>query len=207
MEDDQMFACFLSYRHSLDPEAAKYVREFKKLLQKHVAARAAGLKVYLDEDYLVGGKLDPKLARALCRSACFVIYYSRFHFDPANPYCAREYQAMLALEQRRQAAVKKEDSLIITVARRDFERIPQELKDRYCYDFTNVLTEHDFSLKASQVKIDKIATEVANRWEDLRDSGLFSDGGCKDFALPEVGTFAAWLQRTSNRPSAAMPGH
>jgi hypothetical protein len=205
----ETYPCFLSYRHTGDPNAAQYVQEFQRQLQKHLATRIADCKVYLDDKYLKSGFIDRELATALCKSACLVIYYSRFHFDHHNPYCAREYHAMLELEKKRRELLPylQGKSLIMTAARRDFDRIPTELTERVCYRFEEVLCKDDFRQRRKcQERFDQLASTIADHYTELLRAGLLAQ--CQDFDLPQVSSFQPWLDSTScTSTRMPMPGY
>jgi len=206
---NEKYACFISYRHPGDPEAQKYIQRFEKMLKKHLCGYLPGALVFLDETGLRNGIIDKKLANALCHSACFVIFFSRHHFDLSHPYCAREYHAMVKLETARLSVIPdlEKDGLIFTVARRDFDRIPDEIRSkRICHDFGEVDVESDFEEKPCQKKIDELAKAIANRYEKLVNGNAFNLNECDGFELCETAEIRDWLIEVAPLKTQVMPG-
>ncbi|MBY0444590.1 MAG: toll/interleukin-1 receptor domain-containing protein, partial [Burkholderiales bacterium] len=95
-------ACFISYPHLGDPSAEEFIEEFVKQLKTRLALHCRTKPVFYDKDRLAGGDfVDAKIAEALCKSACMVIFFVTHNFDSEHPYCAMEYLAMKNLEAER----------------------------------------------------------------------------------------------------------
>src|SRR5689334_9889604 len=96
-------ACFISFRHGDQELTRAFVEQLYRGLSNELEAqlgRDAG--AFLDEKRLAGGYLfNETLARELCASSCLVMVYTPSYFDEKHPYCAREYGAMVRLEERR----------------------------------------------------------------------------------------------------------
>lgn len=145
-------ACFISFRHGERELTQRFVREFYEglagELETHLG-REVG--IFLDERRLQGGDFfNEQIAKDLCNSGCLIIIYTPTYFSLTNSYCAREYRAMLQLEQERLALLtqaERNHGLIIPVVFRGSRRIPSEIKNsRQCYDFSSfTLTDNQMS--------------------------------------------------------------
>jgi hypothetical protein len=68
-------ACFISYRHTDDPDAHAFVKSFVRQLRKQLRWWLPNASVYFDDQGLkVGDQFNEELAYQLCRSACMVIF-------------------------------------------------------------------------------------------------------------------------------------
>src|SRR5215475_6616902 len=94
-------ACFISYRHGQYELMRQFTADLCAALRSELEPMLHGCGVYVD-DRLMGGDLySVALARNLYESATMVMVYTPTYFDAEHPYCAREYTAMIALEQER----------------------------------------------------------------------------------------------------------
>ena len=133
--------CFISYRHGGHEHSRKLVESFYQALSGELDLYIRGSRVYLDRERLRGGDFfSQELATQLCRSVCMVLLFDPSYFDLASPYCAREYKAMLDLEEQRRMCCPAGMGLIIPVIIRGEKLLPDEIKNsRQFYSFEKLL--------------------------------------------------------------------
>ncbi|MCJ7602816.1 MAG: toll/interleukin-1 receptor domain-containing protein [Desulfobulbaceae bacterium] len=69
-------ACFISYRHTNDPDAHQFVMAFVRQLKKQLGWWLPGVPIFFDEKGLnVGDQYNEELAYQLCHSACMVLFF------------------------------------------------------------------------------------------------------------------------------------
>jgi hypothetical protein len=127
-------ACFISYRHGLEPGTQDFYEAFRQELAHQVDFYLPGMPVYLDTERLRGGDFyNSDLARALCSSVCMVSLYIPTYFDLQHTYTAREYRAMVDLEQQRLPLIPAVDwkGLIIPIILRGSP--PEEIRGERHY--------------------------------------------------------------------------
>jgi hypothetical protein len=206
-------ACFLSYRHPGNERTAKIIKTFAEVLESRVCLHAAGAKVYLDDERLrVGDLFQDELASELCNSACMVMLFNRSYFDLHHHFCAREYKAMVQLEKQRLGSGRadlRRKGLILTVAFRDPDSLPDEIKNhRHYVDVSQLALAPRFLEERRWLKkIDEIAAVVADRYAASQQSGSMS-ANCSGFVLPAIGSIEDWLRTTvAAYTHPPMPGH
>lgn len=207
-----MNACFISYRHTDDPDAHAFVRAFVRQLRKQLKWWLPSASVFFDEDGLkVGDQFNEQLAYELCRSACMVIFFSPLHFDVLHPYCALEYQAMLRLEEQRlgpTGADLRNKGLIFPVVFRGLECLPEEISGSRNYEnFDQVVVESDFEQRDCQKRLVEIAKQIYLRYVALSNAGVFDATDCHQFRFPDKRAIWGWLTQVSQIRSFSMPGH
>jgi hypothetical protein len=205
-------ACFVSYRHTGDPEAHAFVKAFVRQLKKQLKWFLPDAPVFFDEEGLkVGDRFNEELAFQMCRSACMVMFFSPLHFDIRHPYCALEYQAMLSLEQRRlgiAAADLRNKGLIFPVVFRGLECLPPEISAARNYeDLAHIVVESDFARRACQARLVEIARQIYLRYVALNNQRVFDDHDCRQFRFPDKVLVQEWLMQVSQIRSFNMPGH
>lgn len=204
-----MNPCFISYRHPGNPDADKYVQNFVRQLNKHLARRLSNKEAFFDQERLGAGDFfKPELASQLCNSAAMVICFSTCHFDITHPYCSLEYQAMLSLEKTRLPHLHNmgNGGLIFTVVFTGSNYLPSEIKDnRHCINFENdVICAKDFEKPACQKKIADLAERIEKRYiESLRAPEL-QQRNCGQFAFPDTATVMPWIKTVA--PIPELPG-
>jgi hypothetical protein len=195
--------CFISYRHHEDNELSqRFIQELCIALHNELSVRSE-LDIFVDRAGMRGGNfVDPKLARALCTSACMLVIYTPTYFSKNHTYCAREYRAMESLEQLRLERlahpVGKEHGLIIPVVFRGADSLPAEISaKRHYYTFER------FSLASrSLVKSPQFQPNIANLVQDIhlrmQMMGPMSDEltcDCDKFAFPSEDEVKIWLDK------------
>src|SRR5688572_10566725 len=146
-------SCILSYRHGQHAIKERCIRE----LHDGLAAELELLReedIYVDYERLKGGQfIDANLGRAIYESACMVMVYHPTYFDLDHTYCAREYRAMVALEQQRLPLLAdsrdRGQGLIIPVILRGKDTLPDEIANhRFYEDFSKfMLADLEQSIK------------------------------------------------------------
>src|SRR5215472_15214398 len=132
-------ACYISYRHGQFELMQEFIADFRIALCFELEPILHSRSVYLDRERLSGGEFyDHSLAQNLYESATMVLIYTPTYFDAANPYCAREYSAMLVLERGRldrllACGSAVNHGLIIPVVLRGCRYLPNEIKERRQY--------------------------------------------------------------------------
>lgn len=210
---DTPYAFFVSYRHTGNCEADKFICAFVRHLKAQVALYLPSIPVFFDVERMGAGDDLSKLARSLCRSAAMVLIYDPLYFDVNHPYCAREFQAMLTLEHGRSDRVGGQDGAIIPVIFREGNCLPEEIKNCGIHtNFDHIVAVNQFNNSQCQERIKKIAKKIYQRYEVLHNAGIFSSDNCAcgqfEF-LPEYDAdFSQWLQRVATlKNPPLMPGH
>ncbi len=204
-------ACFISYRHTGDPDAHQFVLAFVRQLKKQLGWWLPNMPVFFDEKGLnVGDHFNEKLAFELCRSACMVMFYSPLHFDPCNPYCALEYQAMLKLEEHHLGQTiddLRNKGLIFPVVFRGLDCLPEEIRsNRTCENFDHITVEADFEEKDCQGRLNELAKQIFDRYRVLQNAGMLNDD-CSNFHFPVLESIRPWLESVAPMCVTPMPGH
>src|SRR6516162_4199307 len=171
-------ACFISYRHTDDPDAHAFVKAFVRQLRKQLKWWLPNAPVFFDEEGLkVGDQYNEELAYQLCRSACMVMFFSPLHFDVLHPYCALEYHAMLELEKRRigPAIVDLNNKgLIFPVVFRGVDCLPAEISCSRGYEnFDYIVVESDFEQRECQKRLMEMASQIYLRYKALSNADAF----------------------------------
>ncbi len=204
-------ACFVSYRHTDDPDAHAFVKAFVRQLRKQLKWWLPKSPIFFDEEGLkVGDRFNEELAFQLCRSACMVMFFSPLHFDVLHPYCALEYQAMLRLEgQRLGAAVAdlRNKGLIFPVVFRGLNCLPSEIIVSRGYEnFDHIVVESDFEKRDCQKRLKEIAEQIFLRYKALSNAGVFDTTNCHQFRFHNRVEIEGWLMQVSQIRSFSMPG-
>lgn len=199
-------ACFVSYRHTRNEDAHRYVQSFVRQLRKHLSVELPNVPIFFDEDGIkVGTQFHDELAFQLYRSACLVLFFSPQHFDSEYVYCALEYQAMVGLEEQRRELYADQIgnmSMILPVVFRGRAYLPAEIESRTPLDFTNIVVDSGFEEKPAQEDIMRLAQEIAERYRGLSKAGAFQDTrAAARFRLPDEDSVRPWIQ--SIEPGAA----
>jgi hypothetical protein len=205
-------ACFISYRHTDDPDVHAFVKAFVRQLKKQLKWWLPNSPVFFDEDGLkVGDQFNDELAFQLCRSASMVMFFSPLHFDVLHPYCALEYHAMLRLEELRLGVAKadlRNKGLIFPVVFRGLECLPPEISGSRNYEnFDHIVVESDFEQRDCQKRLIEIAKQIFWRYKALSNAGVFDAIDCKKFEFPDKVAIRGWLMQVSQIRSFSMPGH
>jgi TIR domain len=205
-------ACFISYRHTDDPDAHAFVKAFVRQLKKQLKWLLPNSPIFFDEDGLkVGDQFNDELAFQLCRSACMVMFFSPLHFDVLHPYCALEYRAMLCLEEQRLGPAVpdlRNKGLIFPVIFRGLECLPPEISGSRNYEnFDHIVVESDFEQRDCQERLKEIAKQIYLRNVALINARVFDATDCQQFKFPDKVAIQGWLMQVSQIRSFSMPGH
>ncbi|WP_234683515.1 toll/interleukin-1 receptor domain-containing protein [Bradyrhizobium monzae] len=203
-------ACFVSYRHTKDPDAHVFVKAFVRQLKRQLMWLLPNAPIFFDEEGLkVGDSFNAELAYQLCRSACMVMFFSPLHFDLRHPYCALEYRAMLRLEKQRLGAAVvdlRNKGLIFPVVFRGVECLPSEIvSTRHYENFNHVVCESDFKKRDCQARIKELANQIYLRYVALNNAGVFANMNCRQFSFEDEVEISAWLTQVSQIRSFDMP--
>jgi hypothetical protein len=199
------YACFISYRHGQLPGIQQLYTAFEEELAQQIGLYLPNLGVYLDRSRLRGGDFfNQELANALCSSVCMVMLFNPSYFDPIHTYCAREYRAMLALEQARFALLPNnlpQKGLIIPIVVRG--RLPEEVAgERHYYSMDDdLLAARDFRKQRIRQKLRRIADDIYHRYEMFRAAGVDPGGLCDSFDFPTEDDVQDWLNGVIAPPS------
>ncbi len=131
-------ACYISYRHGQHELMKEFTTDFCAALCSELEPMLYHSGVYLDHERLRGGDFyNSALAKNLYESATMVMVYTPTYFDGEYTYCAREYSAMLALEEERLNRLRSigrgNHGLIIPIVLRGSRYLPEEIKGRRQY--------------------------------------------------------------------------
>jgi hypothetical protein len=205
-------ACFISYRHHEQSEIQnRFVQDLCTAIRNELALLIEE-NLFIDRDKLRGGAFfDRTLSKALCKSICMIAIYTPTYFSTKNPYCAREFRAMEALEKNRLDKVSKasarENGLIIPVVLRGEKTLPPHIKNlRHFYSFER------FALTSRQIARDRqfallakeIADVIADRRSMLDHVATELTCGCDGFDIPTEAEVLPWLDQIK-LPPAAFP--
>ena len=201
------YACFLSYRVGAEPGVNNLYRAFRQELAEQVDLFMPGLGVYLDQERLQGGAIyNAELAHALCHSVCMVVLFSPQYFDTEHTFCAREYQAMVKLEERRSQLSAQELSkgLIVPVIIRG--TLPTEISEqRHSFSLSDeLLAAKDLRLKTVRRVLRGIAEVIYERYMYLKPLEQELCGLCQGFAFPSADDVSPMIDGYTSRPRA-MP--
>ncbi|MBI5368959.1 MAG: toll/interleukin-1 receptor domain-containing protein [Planctomycetes bacterium] len=202
------YGCFISYRHAEPWPTGVFIEQLFQALKGEVKAET-DLDVFRDVDRMKGGAiLEPSITEALRDSVCMVLVYTPPYFSLEHTYCAREYKAMLALEQHRLPGTT--NGLIIPVVYRGLKRFPKELQGRKRLDLSSpTLMAADLNTQPSFLScVHEIAEYAADRLEEL--AALKPPDLNGKFRLPTDAEILPWLKQIAfvggplpGRPEAA----
>ena len=197
------YSCFVSYRHTTGYKGKNYTERIVEDLKAELELRIAR-EVYRDVERLKGAEFYKEaLASAICRSVCMVVLFWPGYFSSEHTFCAREFKAMEDLEKRRLALLPEEErdkSLIIVLALRGFDQIPQEIKGiRLCKDFEAHTMKYNMRSNAGfQRDIFEIGAYIAERVRAFQRFCPDVFTGCESFALPPEQHILPWLQQVEH---------
>ena len=205
------YSCFISYRNAKQPLGEAFVDELEAALSSELEL-LTNKPVYVDKSRLQGGdRFNPALQEALCKSVCMLMVYTPMYFDPCGTYCAREYRAMVRLEQERFEmlgdAVDATHGLIIPVVFRGRKFLPKEISDhRHYHDFSDFLLIGEQMARhptyAPQIK--EIAAYIHDRCTALEQlADMYND--CTEFLFPSDADIREWLAEVAP-PAMRFPG-
>jgi hypothetical protein len=206
------YACFISYRRYEDNELADaLVTGLYKSLKNELDPLVGPNRVYRDETggMAPGSLLVPNLSRDICESACMVVVYGPDYFSRDNPWCAREFKAMLDLEQarlQRLAAEQRLNGFLVIIVFRGPDSLPKAFLtnrvvsrfDKYAL-FQPEITKHPDLYP----EVMKIAAFVAERFNTLRALGD-PCADCPAYQMPSVDEALAWLDQLSAASGATI---
>lgn len=186
-------SCFISYRNgSRNDLLDTFATQIHEALHSELESQLDEMTVFLDREVLEGGQvLHIKVGGALCRSICMVIIFTRNYLSEKKLFCAAELYAMLQCEESRFEKIKQdnfENGLIITIALRNSDKIPDILRERLFYDFSKY-TLSEAPIKANpnyNSQIQKIANYIAERYDEMKKNEAELCEPCKDFTLPDI---------------------
>ncbi|MGP0591905.1 toll/interleukin-1 receptor domain-containing protein [Nitrospira sp. T9] len=209
---DKINACFISYRHTDNPDSHKFVQLFVQNLRKHLTWYLPNNPIYFDEDgSKIGDQFNEELAYQLCRSSSMIMFFSPNHFDPKHPYCAQEYHAMLKLEQKRLNTLGNDlrnCGLIFPVIFRGLSYLPEEIANFRQYEnFETIVVESDLRKRKFQEKINALCQSILERHNAALRTKAFDVCDCTTFRFPPSEEIMPWLEMVSplNLPPQ-MPG-
>jgi hypothetical protein len=199
------YACFISYRHGAQPATQRFYETFRNELAAQVDYWLPGMDVYLDTERIRGGDFfNRALARALCGSACMVMLFNPRYFDTSNPYAAREYQAMVALETQRLSLLPaaQDKGLIIPIIIRG--TLPDTVRgNRQAYSMDYVGAE-DLRTRRARAALRRVAEDIFERHEAFRSAAGDPFAMCDDFEFPSEDDISDWLAGVT-APAPRMP--
>jgi hypothetical protein len=197
-------ACFISYRHTDMPRNRAIVQQTVDALKAELEGRVLlPLPVFLDMDRLQGGAFyNEALATSLCASVCMVMLYWPTYFSTDHTFCSREYKAMERLEAQRLSLLtdplQRQKGLIITIAFRDFDQIPDEIKqNRLVMNFEAHSLRRNMGQKQEFIndiyKIGNYITERCRAFRNVPPPDPCVD--CPQCRLPPEQEILPWLQQ------------
>ena len=184
------YSCFISYRNNGQSELTRRLVEGLEQALKEELAMYYETKIFLDRMRIENGDIiDKQIAQALCESLCLIVLYTPAYLNHERTYCARELCAMKQLENKRLELVgaeEKSKGLIIPIAIRDKEGMPDEFKKRAYHDFEEFDLTHPKLNKHKKYtpKIKEIAKYIFGRYNCFKNLGVDPCTNCTDFELP-----------------------
>ena len=195
------YACFISYSHGEQALVQGFIDQFKSALKAYLEP-FMDEEVFVDIDRLkVGFRYNEALAHAICQSVCMVVVYSPVY--ERRPYCGREFEAMVRLEQKRLALLaggSGSRGLIIPVVLRGFAQLPPRIQQgRQAIDFSHfTLATPEMSRNPDFVaRIQEIAEQIYDHFTAFSAVAADPCAECADFRLPAEHEVGPW------RPQAA----
>lgn len=220
MSSDSGFkwACYVSYRHGQGDLFKDFINELSTALENRLGLMGLGLRVFFDREGLTPPySITPGLAEAICRSVCMIVVYNNGYFDKNNPYCAKEFSAMVELENERLRAngINHKFSLIIPVLLRRPTHLPDEIFNRSPVDFSSIYTNPERYAKLIRLKnklkqtmletaypneLNRIASTITETYTLLSklDKDLFAR--CHETLFPSDEKVSRLLERTTYEP-------
>lgn len=189
-------SCFISYRNNGQSELTKRLVEgLEQALKEELGMLLEEeTGIFLDKVRIEKGDIiDKQIAQELCKSLCLIVLYTPAYLSRDRTYCARELCAMKQLENRRLqmvGAAEKSKGLIIPIAIRGKEAMPDELKKRAYHDFEEFDLTHPKLNKHKKYtpKIREIAEYISDRYKCFKNLGVDLCTNCADFELPDAGS-------------------
>ncbi|MDZ7966417.1 MAG: toll/interleukin-1 receptor domain-containing protein [Nostoc sp. DedSLP03] len=195
------YSCFISFRHSKH----KLLQKFVENIYDHLSTFLSVYKknVFLDRESLKNGDLlNESIAFNLCHSAFMVMIYTPDYLDENHTWCAREYKAMLRLEQERlklwTSNYDRNHGLIIPIIYSQYGPLLSELKERLFIDFSKLMmTKPKYAqTKSFHQELFNLAETINERCDKLNYLGdLCKD--CDNFTLPEENEIKLWIKSKS----------
>jgi hypothetical protein len=199
------YACFISYRHGYEPGVQRFYESFRSELAVQVELYLPGMRVYLDTNRLRGGDfINNELALALCNSVCMISLFNPHYFDVENTYTAREYCAMVNLEQHRLPLLPPTNrkGLIIPIIIRG--TLPEEIKNERQYYTLDLLAPGDLKKQKSREALRRVAEDIYYRYEAFRVAKEDPSTLCDGFEFPSENEIMDWLNGIT-APPLKMP--
>jgi len=196
------YSCFISYRHGGLSDCVKRLKTDIEARLKMDSPKP--LPVFLDETRMSAGDLlDPKLARALCKSAVFVMAYQPSYFHKSSTCCTQEFVAFLGHEQRRLNEIKNKNAnlaleeyhQIISVAFSDdpkYNKIPSEVSKRLYENWSSDLLSTSWDNFVKDAKYIKFVKTIVDRVKKIQ-LGLPQEGIKKLDILTECNLYGKTL--------------
>lgn len=206
-----MYSCFISYRHGQQELSKSFMDQFTSALKGELECYSE-LDMYIDDDRETpGAVLEKKLAKALRQSVCMVFIYTPRYFSEEKQYCAREFLAMMKLQNHRfQKLGLQEESFIIPVILRGKSDFPKgifgnegevlyaDFEKFTLVDNKRILEHPDF-----YPQIEKIATHINARFKELQHSEPCEI--CETFELPNLIDTTDWIEKTLTHKKNTFP--
>jgi hypothetical protein len=207
--DGIQYSCFISYPNDIGVQG-QLVREFAEAIFDALSVELGGLldkPIFFDREHING---NDDIAKAMCKSACFLMIFTPKYFSERTPLCALEYKAMQDLESVRLRSISNvpsDMSFIIPVRPYSRDVLPMNvLGQRRDYDFhemtlTGNLRSHpQYGLLVKQIAeyIFTCYRLIESCDEDLCDK-------CFEFRLPAMEQVRSLFQIASPRNFAKFP--
>jgi hypothetical protein len=198
-------ACFISYRHHEQSRIAeRFIDDLCSALRNELALQMDE-DLYVDRQRMrIGTVFNEALAGALCRSVCMVLIYTPTYFSRQHLYCAREFKAMEAIEDRRLSRLpgrdRREHGLILPVVLRGMSSLPEMLSSRrHCYNFERFsLTSRTLARnKTFEAEVREMAEVILHRKRLLETVGTDLTGDCDEFSFPSEELVRPWIEEIS----------
>ncbi len=188
--------CFISYRNGNKDDKLDLLNSFAEqicdALETELRTQLDNKPVFLDKRSLQGGYiLNPTIAGSICRSVCMVVIFTRNYLSEDKLFCASELYAMLECEKARHETIgiaNPDKSFIITIVLRNPDHVPKILEKRLFYDFSPfTLAEEQIRLNPNYAAtIAKIASYIADCFEEMEGHERKICQGCEQFSMPDV---------------------
>jgi len=188
--------CFISYRHT-GGLSERFVTQLKPALEAYLREMDLphGEHVWQDRYEIAPGEdFNITIAKAICSSVCMVTVFTPQYFTYDKVYCAREYQAMRAFEQKRRALLG-DDAIGFIIPIRLMGDPPRMIAGEKNYVDMSRFKLHTKLDRAAffSNEIFRIARQIEECYKRLRrvESTLGED--CRSFRLTDEEETKSWM--------------
>lgn len=180
-----------------------FMKQLEEALNSSFGIYMGGKRVYTDKKLQPGDDFEKKLAKAICRSVCFIVVYTPSYEE--SDFCLREFAAMENIEDRRMQLIGKkltcDERLIIPIILRGEKKdLPPKISAniQYC-DCSDISLSSficDIYNHPSFIdKMEEIVKKISKHYKIFDIVDVHSI--CESFEIPKEGIIP-WRDRLFN---------